>query len=243
MEKSCNDQSLHLFLFYVWIQIVQGQDNEAEARHWRGIKAQLTLKNNQVLKGAIVQIDKKGVMFDPERQSPFYDPKAEFFPFNEVKEILTENGETLYGQTIRNKKNQSKPDSKLDYAKNATTIGILQGGSLIGFDHEIRLNPNFGLQFGAGLLGFAGAVNFHFQKTTNSNFLSLAYKNFGLGYVSFLGPEFGFRWFPNESWGVSFQLGFGFFLTRSDEFRQFWRDKFNDEKAPGVLTYSLGIVF
>ena len=44
--------------------------------------------------------------------------------------------------------------SPLSEPRSAITLGLLQGASLIGFDHERLLTDRVGFQFGAGLLGF-----------------------------------------------------------------------------------------
>ena len=80
---------------------------------------------------------------------------------------------------------------------NSITIGILQGGgSLIGVDIEFLLTNRFGIQIGAGLVGFGGGLNYHFKPSIRSSFISFQYWNQGIG-VSFaqnaIGPNFVYR--------------------------------------------------
>jgi hypothetical protein len=135
---------------------------------------------------------------------------------------------------------QAEEKRKLESPQNAVTIGLLQGGSLIGFDYEFRVNDRFGVQVGTGIFGFAAGVNYHFTKATNGPFLSISYKNPGFGYMSTIGPEYGRRWFFNDNWGISLQVGYGHIVSKSDEFKKEFE---KDKTMNGLLTYSLGIVF
>jgi len=86
--------------------------------------------------------------------------------------------------------------------RNSITIGIFQGGgSLIGADLEFLITKQFGFQLGAGLVGFGGGLNYHFQPSIRSSFISLQYWNQGIGdsfAQNAIGPNFVFRgkkWF------------------------------------------------
>ncbi len=156
--------------------------------------------------------------------------QGEFEPTENILELSAEK-ETTQETTVIN---------KLNSPINAATIGLLQGGSLLGFDYEVRLNQDFGIQFGTGLFGFAAAFNYHIDKATDGGFISLGYKNIGFGYFSTLGPEYGYRWFFKENWGLNLQIGFGLFLSKNNEYK---KDFPKAKNFDGILTYSLGIVF
>jgi len=87
-------------------------------------------------------------------------------------------------------------------AKSCITIGFLQGGgSLVGADLEFLLGKRLGLQVGAGLVGFGGALNIHFKPSIRSSFISLEYMHQGFGKTytqSMIGPSLVYRgkkWF------------------------------------------------
>lgn len=106
---------------------------------------------------------------------------------------------------------QELPEENVDKLseRSSLTIGILQGGgSLIGADFEILLFENFGVQFGAGFLGFGAGINYHISPSIRSSFLSFQYWNQGIGQnfsQATLGPNYVFR---GKKWFTA-QLGMG----------------------------------
>lgn len=71
---------------------------------------------------------------------------------------------------------QSDKISEQNEKKNSINLGILQGGgSLIGADMEFLIIKHFGFQIGAGLVGFGGGLNYHFEPSIWSSFISLQY--------------------------------------------------------------------
>jgi hypothetical protein len=96
--------------------------------------------------------------------------------------------------------------------KNCITIGFLQGGgSLVGVDLEFKVYDRFGIQAGAGFVGFGGGLNLHFKPTLRSSFISLQYWHQGTGYTyaqSLLGPSLVYR----ARKLLSAQLGLGFVM-------------------------------
>jgi len=125
------------------------------------------------------------------------------------------------------------PSDELTDFKNCLTIGILEGGgSLIGLDLELKLADRFGIQAGAGFVGFGGGINIHFKTTIRSSFISLQYWHQGVGdsYTqSLLGPSLVYR---GKKWFTA-QLGFGFTLENGPA----WADR---EPIPVMLTYAIG---
>lgn len=120
----------------------------------------------------------------------------------------------------------------------ACTVGILNGGgSLVGTDLEFLLSNKFGLQVGAGFLGYGAGMNFHFKPTIRSSFISLQYWNQGIGNSfaqSVIGPNFVFR---DKKW-FTFQLGAGKVLREGPQ------SPYDRGDAPSViLMYSIGAYF
>lgn len=114
------------------------------------------------------------------------------------------------------------------------TIGILEGGgSLIGADFEVLLSNYFGLQVGAGIIGYGGSLNVHFKPNIRSSFVSLQYWHQGIGAShtqTVIGPSMVFR---GKKWFTA-QLGFGFAAEKGPA----WP---SDMKQPEVmLTYAIG---
>jgi len=92
---------------------------------------------------------------------------------------------------------------------NSVTIGIFNGGGLVGIDYEKLFFNSVGLQAGAGISGFGAGVNIHFKPTIRSSFISMQYCHQGIGenyYQSLVGPNYVFR---GKKW-FTFQIGFGF---------------------------------
>ena len=118
--------------------------------------------------------------------------------------------------------------------RNSITIGIFQGGgSLIGADLEFLITKQFGFQLGAGLVGFGGGLNYHFQPSIRSSFISLQYWNQGIGdsfAQNAIGPNFVFR---GKKW-FTFQIGLGVPLEKGPAMP----DDF--EQSPVMLLYSIG---
>lgn len=118
--------------------------------------------------------------------------------------------------------------------RHSITIGVLQGGgSLFGADIEFLVTNRFGVQFGAGIVGFGGGINYHLQPSIRSSFISLQYWNQGIG-KSFaqnsVGPNFVYR---GKKW-FTFQIGFGVPLEKGPAMP-------DDFEQPSImLTYAIG---
>ena len=102
------------------------------------------------------------------------------------------------------------PDSLIvKPTKRVITVGLLQGGSILGADVEFRLIDGIGLQVGAGLIGFGGGLNFHFNPDIKSSCISMMFMHQGFGNLYFetlFGPAYIQRW--QNGWSA--QLGVGF---------------------------------
>ncbi len=119
--------------------------------------------------------------------------------------------------------------------RSCITIGVLEGGgSLIGVDFETLIGKRFGIQVGAGFIGFGGGLNYHFKPTIRSSFLSLQYLNQGVGenfVQNAIGPSYVFR---NKRW-FTFQIGVGFIIERGPAYPS------SMKKVPAMLTYAIGV--
>ncbi|MDD3725076.1 MAG: hypothetical protein PHV83_06085 [Bacteroidales bacterium] len=129
---------------------------------------------------------------------------------------------------------QTEQISNVEEKRNCITIGFFQGGgSLIGADFEFLLTDRFGIQFGAGIVGFGGGINYHLKPSIRSSFISLQYWNQGVGDAfaqNLIGPNFvyrGKRWF-------TFQIGLGAALSKGPALPD------NYEQSPIMLMYSIG---
>ena len=106
---------------------------------------------------------------------------------------------------------ESKNIDKIDEENMAMTIGLFTNGSLIGFDLELLTTDKIGLQFGAGLIGFGGSLNFHFKSNIRSSFVGMQYIHQGLGgnhVQSLVGPHYTFRgkrWFTFSA-GLAYRI-------------------------------------
>ncbi|MEA3443661.1 MAG: hypothetical protein U9R19_02920 [Bacteroidota bacterium] len=121
--------------------------------------------------------------------------------------------------------------------RSSITIGILQGGgALIGADFETLLSNRFGVQVGAGYIGFGAGLNYHFKPSIRSSFISFQYWHQGIGdsfAQSVVGPNFVFR---GKKW-FTFQIGLGVPLEKGPALP----DDF--EQPPVMLTYAIGAYF
>jgi len=121
--------------------------------------------------------------------------------------------------------------------KNALTVGILQGGgSLVGVDFETLITDRFGVQFGAGYIGFGGGLNYHLKQSIRSSFISLQYWNQGIGSTfaqNIVGASYVFR---GERW-FTFQIGMGVPLQKGPALPRSY------DQPPVMLMYSIGAYF
>ena len=120
--------------------------------------------------------------------------------------------------------------------RSSITVGILQGGgSLVGADYETLVINNFGVQLGAGLIGFGGGINYHFKPSIRSSFISLQYMHQGIGdsYAqSVISSNYVFR---GKKW-FTFQIGFGFPIEYGSAMSK-------ADYSPVILTYAIGAYF
>ncbi|MBK8723411.1 MAG: hypothetical protein IPL95_14440 [Saprospiraceae bacterium] len=118
--------------------------------------------------------------------------------------------------------------------RNCLTIGILEGGgSLVGFDYEILLSDNFGIQVGAGIVGFGAGINIHLKPNIRSSFFTFQYWHQGIGNShtqTIVGPAYVYR---SKKWFTA-QIGLGFPIERGPAY------PFLKNQPPVILTYAIG---
>jgi hypothetical protein len=114
------------------------------------------------------------------------------------------------------------------------TFGLLQGGgSILGADVEFLISDQIGFQLGFGYVGFGGGLNYHFNPSIRSSFISFQYWNQGIGYSfsqNAIGPSFVYR---GEKW-FTFQIGLGVPIKRSPEMLNRYGE------TPVMLLYAIG---
>jgi hypothetical protein len=124
--------------------------------------------------------------------------------------------------------------------RSVTTIGYQIGGySLIGFDHEVRLQDNFGIHFGAGIRGFTYGLMIHTNPKKNSPYFNLSFKDSGFGLLHVAGVEYGGRWVFDKQNGIglTFQIGMAKILKIDDALKT---ALFDGEESPTFMS-SMGI--
>jgi hypothetical protein len=200
-------------------------ENSKTAKPIVKIRDAVYLKNGSVLKGTIHEMTPEtGVKIELSEGSFLVHP---------MSEILRVTKDTV-------RADDTKPMTTLaqkDLSQPIITIGLLQGGSLIGADLEMRLNKVIGLQIGGGLLGVAGAINFHLNPSVEGGYLSANIKGIGITALIVGGLEYGHRFAFNPGLGLGIQIGIGSVISRDSNF----------DSALGsgsiVLTYGIGLYF
>ncbi len=54
---------------------------------------------DKVIRGRIKAFRGKGIVFDPEKSGPFYNPPPQYYPINKVQAFIDANGEVVWGHT------------------------------------------------------------------------------------------------------------------------------------------------
>lgn len=128
-------------------------------------------------------------------------------------------------------------ETTLQDAKRASiSVGFLQGGgSLVGADLEYLVTSRFGVQAGAGFVGFGGGLNYHLKPDIRSSYISLQYWHQGFGQSfaqNVIGPNFVYR---AKKWFTA-QIGFGFPLSQGPALADY-------DQPSIMLMYSIGVYF
>ncbi len=123
-------------------------------------------------------------------------------------EIVFDNN----NETPNEKKYKDKPEKIRQSAnRNVIALGYQIGGyTLLGVDYEIRVHDILGLHAGIGLFGYTAGIKIHTNKTKNSTFFNLSWKDTGLGLMNGFAVEAGDRWIwsKKRDFGLYYQGGF-----------------------------------
>ena len=117
-------------------------------------------------------------------------------------------------------------DINLNYEqnkKNALTIGLLNGGGLIGAELETLLKGNFGVHVGVGFVGACMGLNFHLKPTTNSSFFTAEVRAQGIG-DSYIGTTAGIGYVIRYR-GFSMQLGGAYLIDKGPNTVKNWNTR------------------
>ena len=72
---------------------------------------------------------------------------------------------------------------KFNQEKTAITVGILNGGGLLGAEVETLITSRIGAHVGVGFIGFCAGLDYHFRPTVNSSSITLQLRNQGIGEI------------------------------------------------------------
>ena len=98
-------------------------------------------------------------------------------------------------------------------ARDVNSVGILQGASLIGFDHEHLFTDRIGLQLGAGFVGMDAGFTLHLAPGIRTNHLCAGYWNFGIAGDKLLAGVAGLTYVHRTQGLFTTQLGLGFVVV------------------------------
>lgn len=104
--------------------------------------------------------------------------------------------------------------------KMAITIGLLNGGGLLGAELETLLSNKLGAHIGVGFVGACVGLDYHLKPTTNSSYFSLELRNQGIGEIytdTSLGLGFVLRFK-----GISAQIGGAYILKAGPNTIENW---------------------
>ena len=107
--------------------------------------------------------------------------------------------------------------------KNSLTVGLLNGGGLVGAELETLLKGKFGAHLGAGFVGACAGLNYHLKPTTNSSFFTTELRVQGIGEIytaTMVGIGFVIRYR-----GFSMQLGGAYLLDKGPNTITNWNDR------------------
>ncbi len=119
--------------------------------------------------------------------------------------------------------------------RSAFTVGILQGGSLIGFDSERLVIGRVGLQVGAGLVGFDAGVTYHYRPGIRSRHVFLGFWSLGVPDDPHNLQMVGLTHVWRSHSTFTTQLGIGAIVAKGEEVRGSVAD------LPVMLLYSIGV--
>ena len=107
--------------------------------------------------------------------------------------------------------------------ENAITIGLFNGGSLLGAELETLISGKVGAHIGLGFIGACLGLNYHMKPTTNSSFVSIELRNQGVGEI-FTDLSLGLGYVIRYK-GISAQVGAAYILKNGPNTIDGWNTK------------------
>ncbi|MDZ7371064.1 MAG: hypothetical protein ONB12_07840 [candidate division KSB1 bacterium] len=74
--------------------------------------AAIVLKDGRVLRGRIVKVQRIGILFDPQRSSPFYDPPPQVIPLGSISQMQDAAGRVVWRNPAIVKASKTPPKIK-----------------------------------------------------------------------------------------------------------------------------------
>jgi len=143
----------------------------------------------------------------------------------------------LFGFAISAQQAATAPDKSDKNQAIAIGVGYPFGGSLLGVEYERRLFDQLAFTAGAGVIGFGGGLNYHFDKSLDSSFLHVGVSDMIpgdsgmiLGETSLNGRFFG--WLEGS-------LGYAYIIKAGDKFKEDYEKQYKESLPIGTLTFSL----
>lgn len=192
------------------------------------------------------QSDESNLNLDPEKYvSDLENDMYEETNKKDETDVKEENNinRQKYGEDI-NTDTEKKDNTNMEKQKdekelNSVSLGLLNGGSLVGIEYERLLFNRFGIIAGGGLLGFNGGFNIHLKKDIHSHYLHFGAVNMGTlsYYFRYAELSTNFRIFQL----VELSIGLAYTLGYSDDYEEYYKDNFDMDIPDYMLTYSIGL--
>ena len=213
------------------------------------------MKGNKLLLITILFFSVTFAIYAQEKESDFNNDTEEFESDSVISDDENSNVEESdlrsdkYGEDLENNDKNNEVQQKGNDANkkeikdvkdyNSISLGLMNGGSLIGIEYERLLFNRFGVTAGCGLLGFNGGINFHLKEDINSHYIHLGTVNMGTldYYFRYAELSANFRVFKL----VELSIGFGYTLGLSDSYSENYNDNFDTDPPDYFLTYSIGL--
>lgn len=117
-------------------------------------------------------------------------------------------------------KGQGVSIEQFDRQKTAITLGLLNGGGLLGAELETLVSKNMGVHIGLGFIGACAGIDYHFKPTINSSSITLQLRNQGFGEIhtdTSIGLGYTFR-----KYHLAIQLGLAYKLKQGPNTIEGW---------------------
>ncbi len=148
MKQTWKSGSITLLIFILFLlsgpaNAQQDIDTNNDIEKWKGKKPALILKENKtkVITGKIIKVDENGVIFDPKKESLFYNPPQKFYSFDEIETLVGNNGKYIINQGKRIGENyESAQQARRPTQRSKSS----KSRSKKSFSHKFRFNAEYG---------------------------------------------------------------------------------------------------